>query len=148
MIPVPQSMPPSTHVKAVRTEGTIEGCGASVDAPWRYAALAQVWNLETSGANVPGQGDFRIAEATSSRARQVLAQIQASELPTPEVVPISGGGIAVSWRVGAREILVSVFPDEVVYLKIENNQIVDEPEGESPETRYTNGLNWLLKRAA
>lgn len=146
MIPLAQSMPPQIHTPPELMYG-FDRPSAQINAPWRYAALAELRFLEDTGQNRPGQGDLRVAERTSSHVRQILFQINLAELPTPVVAPISGGGISVWWGVGNREVRLSVFSDgEVIYLRIGNDVIYDDPEESPAETRYAAGLNWLLGR--
>jgi hypothetical protein len=149
IFPLAQSMPPRPPSDLVVQTYQPYGVTFAMNAPWRYAALAQLWDLQETGQNRSGQGDLRISDTASSRARQILGYINIGELPTPMVAPISGGGVGVSWEIGNREIQLSVFSDgEVVYLKIENDRILDEPEGVLDESQYSAGLKWLLGRAA
>jgi len=72
-----------------------------------------------------------------------------AEIPTPTVAPISGGGLAISWNVGRREVQLSFFPDgELVYLKSEGDTILNPEEDDvAPnQAHYVNGLKWLLGR--
>jgi len=142
-----QSMPPN-RIAAEQVCSLLEASPA-IGAPWRYAALAGIRNLEEAGQRRPGQGDFRVAESTSSHARQILAGIDMAEIPTPTVAPISGGGLAISWNVGRREVQLSFFPDgELVYLKSEGDTILNPEEDDvAPnQAHYVNGLKWLLGR--
>ena len=149
MIALAQSVPlQMDQAWQVQISSTVEGA-PPVNAPWRYAALAQLRTLEESGQNRPGQGDLRISDATSSHARQILAQMDITDAPTPEVVPISGGGIAISWSMANRELQLSVFADgEVVLLKTQDQAILEEPDERGlRNTYYIDGLKWLLGRA-
>lgn len=148
MIPVTQSLPPNKP--ATECVYSLLGAVPVVHAPWHYAALAQIRSLESQGQNRPGQGDLRIAERASSQARQMLNQMDISEAPTPAVASISGGGVAISWNVGRREVQLSVFSDgDVVFLKTEDDVIVNrEGEEHLDQAHLVAGLKWLLAREA
>jgi hypothetical protein len=148
MIMTAQSMPPREATALVEIYGLLERA-PSINTVWHYTVFAQLRNLEEAGANRPGLGDLRVAERTSSHVRRIVAQINIADLPTPEVAPISGGGIAVTWDVGNREVQLAAFADgEVVCLTTENGAILEEPEGPSGAAPYTAALNWLLGRPA
>jgi len=152
MMPVAQSMPPhglaAEHGYLFLGAGPTADLRQSLNAPWRYAAFAQIRTLEEEGRNYPGLGDLRVTETTSSHARQILAQMNIAEVPTPTVVPISGGGLAISWNVGRREVQLSVFSDgDIVYMRTEGEAVVGEiEEGALSQARYVAGLEWLLGR--
>lgn len=147
MIALTQTNPAVAHIAACQIHTLASGAGEAINAPWRYSALAQLRNLQDAGQDLYGLGDLRISEETSAHARQLLAQIGISDLPVPDVAPISGGGVSSSWAVGNREVQLMIFPDgDVLFQKVEDVTILDGPEGEPDKSRYIADFSWLLRK--
>jgi hypothetical protein len=148
MLTLTQNSPAMIDAAAPRVFASVESC-AQINAPWRYSALAQLRNLQEAGRNLPGIGDLRISEATSDVARQLLAQIDISDLPVPQVAPISGGGVSSLWVVGSREVQLMVFSDgDVLFQRADGAAVLDDPEGRPSKAQYISGFNWLLGQSA
>jgi hypothetical protein len=84
-------------------------------ARWLPSLLSELRSLETSGANVRGVGDLRVAHATADNVRRLLmvtaeAAIR-DPLPEPALAPFSGGGVALTWNLGNRELTFTVYPE-------------------------------------
>ena len=83
---------------------------------WLADALEELRTLKAAGVNMPGLGDFTIADDTVDRARQLVALASTTSLSAPTIVPFSGGGLALTWLKNDRSLILSVYPDkEVTY---------------------------------
>lgn len=98
-------------------------------APWLSGALEELRTLKEAGRNLPGFGDFRIAEETMDRVRQLLTVDAVGRLSRPNIIQFSGGGISLSWVTGNRELTFSVYPgdEEVTFMdSVGQNRIVED----------------------
>lgn len=86
--------------------------------PWLLPAVQQLSELQAEGRDIPGLGDLRISEETSDVVRRLLAQIRLKELGVPELVPMSGGGVGITWSIPDREVSFKVFPkdEDIMYV--------------------------------
>lgn len=116
------------------------------DAPWLYSALTQVWNIEQTGTDIPGLGDLRISEDTATRARLLLSMIDLMELPSPQVSPVSGGGMSITWEMGPKEVKYALYPDgEMMFYKVHDDDIDSEgPIETMMPNEVTGPLKWML----
>lgn len=65
------------------------------------------------------------------------------DLPRPHIVPISGGGVQLEWRISQREVEVVVLPDRSMeYLKIERGEPLDDGKIEA-SSQLPSLLAWL-----
>jgi hypothetical protein len=82
--------------------------------------------LEKSGQNIPGVGDLTIAPPTADRIRRLLTIVPGEDLPEPTLAPFSGGGLALTWNIGQRELTFTAYPDhnDFVFIRTDDN---DEP---------------------
>lgn len=116
-------------------------------APWLSAALAKLWDLEQTGENIPGFGDFRLDATTTTRVKQVLYQVGGiAHLPIPTISIISGGGISFTWAVGERETKYTFWPEGALTCVTERGGEIIEDEDLSPDNaqRTRTSLEWLL----
>jgi len=118
-------------------------------APWLYSALYELHTLEQNGANIPGVGDFRIPEIVGTSVRMLMAVIpMKDDLPAPVVSPISGGAISLTWTAGDREVKFSVFPNEIVRFRIEDDDVLDDQQVVLGNQRHVvDPLKWLYVSA-
>jgi hypothetical protein len=97
--------------------------------PWLLPAVQQLSELQAEGRDIPGLGDLRISEETGALVRRLLAQIRVKDLDVPQLVPMSGGGVGVSWSIPDREVSFKVFPsdEEVMYVvtDTDDNMVAD-----------------------
>lgn len=109
---------PVSHTAYVQIESQLVPTIAFERLPWLLPALQQLDALQRSGRSIPGLGDLRISEETSAVMRRLLSFVTNQYLPVPQLAPISGGGIAVSWNLSNAEVSFKVFPGvkEVVYV--------------------------------
>ena len=119
---------------------------ASDEAPWLYSALTQVWEVEQSGENIAGLGDTRISEQTATRARLLLAMIDLTELPSPQVSPVSGGGISIQWEMGPKEVKFSFYPDgATMFYQSQDDEITKDGLLRTiMPNEVTGPLKWML----
>lgn len=84
---------------------------------WLRPALRTLDELGNLQDNWDGHGSPRINASAITKVRQLFSSIKTGDLPTPAVMPASGGGVGVHWRIGKREMELTIYPDaEVVYL--------------------------------
>jgi hypothetical protein len=115
-------------------------------AQWLFSAVAQLREIESSGEAIPGVGDFRIGLDTTKRARQILSSIDADNIPSPLVAPVSGGGVSFTWQMGDREVKLAVEAGGAAYwLRFENDELLDDPD-EQIAGPLTDQLRWLIGR--
>lgn len=79
---------------------------------WLFSALAELHALKRAGMNIPGLGDFRIADETMDRVRRLLTTEAVLNLDKPQFVPFSGGGLSLVWNSNNQELTFSVYPGE------------------------------------
>ncbi len=116
-------------------------------APWLYSALAQLWELEQSGALIPGLGDLRIADRTAATARLLFSLIDVTDLPVPAVSPVSGGSLSVVWSMGSKEVKFSCYPDgqAVYFLCREDDVLEDGPIDLAGGNSARTALRWMVQ---
>jgi hypothetical protein len=75
--------------------------------PW-LKALAELARLPD---NWDGYGSPPLQPRALSTAIRLLSAIDADELPTPELCPVTGGGIGITWQLPPRRLEIEVLPD-------------------------------------
>lgn len=92
-------------------------------ARWLPALLSDLRLLETSGRNVPGVGDLRVSHSTADNVRRLLTVISGISLPQPVLAPFSGGGVALTYNIGERELTFTAYPthDDFVFIRTDDN---------------------------
>jgi len=120
-------------------------------APWVLETLSRIEELKGLGDNWDGYGSPRIQPATLAQARRLAVSVGMQELPAPFVSPVSGGAIGFHWRVGRRELELTVLPNEQIeYLKVLDQDLEREDAmqaGVLPPNRGSEVgtmLNWLI----
>lgn len=78
----------------------------------------------------------------------ILLKIDDRNLPSAHVVPLSGGGVQLEWRVVDRELHLEIGPDGIAqYLQIENGQPFREEEMPSFTIDDAKSLlSWLIPK--
>ena len=115
----------SGHVRSPQLEPVVH----FDSAPWFPSLLWELRSLETSGQNIRGIGDLRVARATADHVRRLLTIIPGAYLPAPMLAPFSGGGVALTWNIGDRELTFTAYPDhdDFVFMRTDNNdEIADD----------------------
>lgn len=94
-------------------------------APWLPSLLLQLNFFQSTGQNIPGVGDLRIAQATADRVRRFLSVVSVAPLPAPSLTPFSGGGLALTWQFAGRELSFSAYPgqDDFVFMRTDENDL-------------------------
>jgi len=117
----------------------------SDSAPWLYAALSQLRELENTGMVIRGLGDLRIPEETATSARMLLSLIDIVDLPVPDVAPVSGGGLSIVWAMGPREVKFSFYPnDQARYFKITDDEILNDGQVNFAQPKeVSEPLRWM-----
>jgi hypothetical protein len=90
--------------------------------PWLLPTLIQLQQLEESGRNLPGIGDFRISPGTVAMIRILLSRIPIGNLPEPKLIPISGGAAGIVWSFGSGQIDFTVYPNEGHFAYVLTNE--------------------------
>ncbi len=98
-------------------------------ARWLPSLLSDLRLLETSGQDIRGIGDLRVAHATADHVRRLLTIIPGAYLPAPTLAPFSGGGVALTWNIGDRELTFTAYPDhdDFVFMRTDDSdEIADD----------------------
>jgi hypothetical protein len=92
-------------------------------ARWLPSLLSDLRLLETSGQNIPGVGDFRVSHTTADHVRRLITITSGAPLPEPTLAPFSGGGVALTWSIGDRELMFTAYPDhdDFVFMRTDDN---------------------------
>lgn len=117
----------------------------SVTTLWLTSVLSALAQLQREGALIPGVGDLRIPDATLDCAGRVLSSIRQYLLPTPNVGPVSGGGVSIVWELDDQQVEVVVFPGERVLLSNSRSGELTEDPIELTKDRYAM-VNSALER--
>jgi len=82
------------------------------DAPqWLMPALESLSRLGGLASNWDGYGSPPARPAALQTAHWLVATLERLPLPTPQVCPVTGGGIGFSWQSDTRELEVEILPD-------------------------------------
>jgi len=82
--------------------------------PWLAHAFTELLQVQRTGGDEPGIGDFRVTDDTLNMAGKILGSIKYRFLPNPSLFAVPGGGIQIVWSNGPDAVEVSVFPGEGV----------------------------------
>ena len=104
------------------------------DSSWHHSAVDAVFRLGGLTANWDGYGSPPIKQAVLRKALALLDAIQNYDLPTPEICPVTGGGIGIAWQKQTRELEVEILPDgSAEFLMVERqNKEEKTTEGSLP----------------
>lgn len=95
--------------------------------PWQIRALEDVLRLAALPPNWDSYGSPPPKRNAIEASIILLVSAAPSDLPEPDVVPVSGGGIQIEWAMGRRELELNVLPSGAVeYLKAEDGEPVRE----------------------
>ncbi len=74
----------------------------TLDAPakWDVETQLQLLRLTKLPVGWDGYNSVPVKQEVAYFARAVLYQVMTDQIPTPTIVPISGGGVQIEWYVG------------------------------------------------
>jgi hypothetical protein len=79
----------------------------------------------------------------------LLLETDDRNLPSVHIVPVSGGGVQLEWRVSDREVQLEVAGDGTAqYLLVEHGQPIKEGDITPTSEQVRSLLMWLIPRAA
>ncbi len=96
----------------------------SYQAPWLFAALERIHEIENNPRNYPGVANLEVTQQTAMYARSVLGSLISLDLPSPVVCPLSGGALGVAWSVGSRELETVIYPDNSTSFVVSHGGVV------------------------
>lgn len=78
---------------------------------WQFRVIEQITTLRDLPANWDSYGAPSISDAVLERAMELTAVAGLPNVPPPIVLPLSTGGIQLSWEIGQREVDFEIGPD-------------------------------------
>lgn len=88
--------------------------------PWVADARRTIARVSDLGHNWDGQGSPPPSRTALETMSRLIKEIDAYELPTAHLGPVSGGGLGVEWRNGERDLTLEIMPDgSIEFLKAE-----------------------------
>jgi len=116
------------------------------DAGWVDVTLHRIADLAYLKDNWDSYGSPPPSGSAMHAAVSMLAKIGDIDrfLPAPHVMPVSGGGVAVEWSGGERELEVEFLPDgEAEFLTVVHGEPLNEGALDSAEA-LSERLRWLM----
>jgi hypothetical protein len=127
----------ATHAQSLRAEQNVQRRARprpdhsrltvvqpSYRAPWLFAALERIHEIENNPRNYPGIANLEVTQQTAMYARSVLGSLLSLDLPSPVVCPLSGGALGVSWSVGTRELEAVIYPSNETSFVVSDGGLV------------------------
>lgn len=94
---------------------------------WQIQALKGVLQTVHLPNNWDSYGSPPPSLVARNTAIELIMHFDFDDLPTPDVVPVVGGGIQFEWIVGQRELELEILPDGAVeFLKAEGGRPPEE----------------------
>jgi hypothetical protein len=114
--------PASSQASSVTITQTL-----SRQASWMQQASGRLDELKLLAPNWDGYKSPKITEQALSSADFLLKAVHSDDLTVPRISPVTGGGIALEWKVGSRSVDFEILPTGAVeYLRVEGSS--DHPE--------------------
>jgi len=115
--------------------------------PWLSSALADIARIAELPPGWDGYGSPQVSLKEREQATQLLASMTYSDLPAPNIVPVSGGGIQIEWQHCGRELELEIDAgaQEIIFLQVYEDGTTEEgsyPIADFNKTRAL--LDWLL----
>jgi hypothetical protein len=106
---------PSVEVQSVSVIKTRDA------ADWVLPAIRQIASLEERlSYNWDGYGSGPLSREALRSARRFIDLVGGYNVPAPEIAPVTGGGINLSWELSTKEVEIEFLPSgDVVYLATE-----------------------------
>jgi len=114
---------------------------------WLTSALADVARIAELPQDWDGYGSAPLGIKEREHVTKLLSSIDNADLPAPNIVPISGGGIQIEWQHNARELELEIIEgsEDLMFLKVYPDGMMEEnsyPIADSDRTREL--LDWLI----
>jgi hypothetical protein len=114
---------------------------------WLSSALADVARIADLPHNWDGHGSPVLGAKEREHVTKLLSSIDNADLPAPNIVPISGGGIQIEWQHNGRELELEIEAgsEDLIFLKVYQDGTTEEnvyPITDLDRTKEL--LNWLL----
>jgi hypothetical protein len=115
--PVPGTDAQSQSVTALRNP-----------VPWLSSALADIARVAALPPNWDGHGSPQLGAKEREYATDLLASIDYEDLPAPNIVPVSGGGIQLEWQHRGRELELEIVAGSqgLLFLKVYEDETAEE----------------------
>ena len=120
--------------------------------PWVADASRTISRISTLQDDWDGQGSPAPSRAALESMNRVIREIDAYDLPSPHISPVSGGGLGIEWHQGQRDLSIELLQDgSIEYLRSQTTSgepDIDQMEdGVIPSDRVNevrNLVRWLL----
>ena len=120
--------------------------------PWVADAGRTISRISTLQDDWDGQGSPAPSRAALESMNRVIREIDAYDLPSPHISPVSGGGLGIEWHQGQRDLSIELLRDgSIEYLRSQTTSgepDIDQMEdGVIPSDRVNevrNLVRWLL----
>jgi hypothetical protein len=114
---------------------------------WLTSALADVARIADLPHNWDGYGSAPLGVKEREHVTKLLSSIDNADLPAPNIVPVSGGGIQLEWQYHGRELELEIVvgSEDLIFLKVYPDGMMEEnsyPIFDLDKTKEL--LNWLL----
>jgi hypothetical protein len=114
---------------------------------WLSFALANVARIAELPHNWDGHGSPALGAKEREHVTKLLSSIDNADVPAPNIVPISGGGIQIEWQHNGRELELEIEggSEDLIFLKVYQDGTTEENVYLIADLDRTNELlNWLL----
>lgn len=115
--------------------------------PWLSSAVADLARIAELPPGWDGYDSPQLSVPEREQAAQLLASLPYSDLPAPNIVPVSGGGIQIEWQHGGRELELEVVAgaQEIIFLQVYEDGTTEEGSYPIADVNKTRALlDWLL----
>ena len=115
--------------------------------PWLSSALADIARIADLPPGWDGYGSPQLSVKEREQATQLLASMTYSDLPAPNIVPVSGGGIQIEWQHCGRELELEIDAgaQEIIFLQVYEDGATAEGSYLIADFNKTRALlDWLL----
>jgi len=115
--------------------------------PWLSSALADIARIADLPPGWDGYGSPQLSVQEREQATQLLASMTYSDLPAPNIVPVSGGGIQIEWQHCGRELELEIVvgAQEIIFLQVCEDGTTEEGSYSIADVNQTRALlDWLL----
>ena len=113
---------------------------------WQIDAIKKLFQLLALPHDWDSYGSPPPSEVAVKTAGRLILDIGLDYFVSPRIVPVSGGGVQLEWRVGSRELEIEINDEgSAEYLKSSHGKpIEEEPIALSDLPRIRSLLTWLI----